>query len=169
MNKPSQVIEDSLSPSYNQGMSESAAPVSEKRILICGDRNWTDERIIRRLLEHQPSGTVVIEGEGRGADRIAAKAATDLGLAVERYPAQWDQHGRRAGPIRNQQMLDEGRPTVVVGFHEDIATSKGTTHMLRIALGAGVPTYLFDADHVFKPLSLDLLKDLTQPLSSPGI
>ena len=110
-----------------------------RRVLVCGDRKWSDRWVIIRRLATFESGTVVIEGCSRGADRIAEVAATYLGFAVEHYPAQWKTHGRPAGSIRNQQMLDQSRPELVIAFHADIEKSKRTADLVRRARTAGIP------------------------------
>src|SRR5690348_14955119 len=109
------------------------------RVLICGDRNWSDFEAVRRVVSTLPAGTVVIEGEARGADSMARIAAYEAGLDVLRFPAKWDELGRRAGPLRNIQMLQEGAPTHVIYFHADLDSSKGTKHMVGIARKAGLP------------------------------
>ena len=109
------------------------------RVLICGSREWTNRDTIRKYIRTLRRGTVVIHGAARGADRIAGFLAKSRGLTVEVYPAQWEKHGKAAGPIRNQQMLTEGQPHLVVYFHEDIESSKGTADMVRRARKTGVP------------------------------
>jgi hypothetical protein len=109
-----------------------------RRILICGDREWTDAMAIRDVLVRLHPD-VVIEGEQRGADRLARLVAEGMGITVEPYPADWKTLGKPAGPIRNRRMLDEGRPDHVCAFHDDLPTSKGTADMVRIARRAGVP------------------------------
>ena len=84
----------------------------------------------------------VVHGAARGADTLAGEAAKRCGFAVEEYPADWRQWGKRAGPIRNQRMLDEGKPQIVHAFHDHILDSKGTRDMIYRALGAGLPVYL---------------------------
>ena len=94
------------------------------------------------------NGDVLIEGGAKGADRLARKAVEALGYAVEvlEFLADWDQYGKAAGHIRNERMLDEGKPDVVVAFlSKPLAESKGTANMVRLAKGAGVPTYLVGA------------------------
>ena len=86
---------------------------------------------------------IVIEGEAKGADTLARIAAESMNLFVDKYPADWSTYALAAGPIRNSQMLIEGKPDCVVGFNNHIKTSKGTKHMLGIALKAGVPTFLY--------------------------
>lgn len=103
------------------------------RILVCGDRNWRDSSAIARELLTYPAGSVVIHGDCRGADRMAGVWAEQYGFSVERFPAEWQKYGNAAGPIRNQRMLDEGKPDVVLAFHSDIAKSKGTADMVRRA------------------------------------
>jgi hypothetical protein len=64
-------------------------------------------------------------------------------IKVLAFPAQWDTYGRAAGPIRNRQMLNEGRPDEVIAFHEHIDESKGTANMVKIAKAAGIPTTIY--------------------------
>ena len=115
------------------------------RIIVCGSREWTDEDVIKRLLK-EFSPDVVIEGECRGADLLAKKCANELGIRVEPYPANWDRYGRGAGPIRNKQMIVEGKPDLVVAFHNDIKNSLGTKNMLWQAKSYGIPTNLISTE-----------------------
>lgn len=113
------------------------------KLLICGDRNWSDGNAIRDVIK-QFNPSTVIEGEAKGADTLARLSAETMGIDVMRFPADWQKYGRAAGPIRNSQMLKEGNPDVVVGFHYKIDDSKGTKNMLTIAKRAGKPTFIFD-------------------------
>ena len=56
------------------------------------------------------------------------------GIECVVFHADRAKYGRAAGPIRNQQMLDEGRPTLVVAFPD----GRGTADMVRRARSAGV-------------------------------
>jgi hypothetical protein len=89
---------------------------------------------------------VVIHGDCRGADRIADAKAKLMGLTPEAYPAKWREGGvyrPQAGPERNQRMLDEGKPELVLTFHDDLAKSKGTKDMMRRAEKAGVRVVVY--------------------------
>lgn len=113
-------------------------------ILVCGDRNWNNlERILDVLRQEYPKATLVVEGEARGADTQGRLAAERLGIPVRKFPAQWNLYGRAAGPIRNAQMLREGKPDVVLAFHNHISESRGTRHMMGIARKAGILVRLF--------------------------
>ena len=113
------------------------------RLLICGSRNWFDEAPIRAAIEALPPGSIVIHGNARGADSIADRVAITLRIHVKAYAAAWATHGRDAGPIRNQRMLDEGKPDRVLAF--PLTGSKGTWDMVRRARQAGVPVVVWGA------------------------
>lgn len=118
------------------------------RILVCGDRNWHDLQFIRNILTAYQKSTnndihILIHGNARGADTLAGIVGRELGWEVIAFPAQWQKFGRGAGPIRNKQMLDEGKPDIVIAFHDNIETSKGTAHMLKIAMAAGITTFVY--------------------------
>ena len=113
------------------------------RVLVCGDRSWSNlAPILRELKRLRP--TVVIHGGARGADTLAGAAARQLKIPVEVFPAQWDLYGKSAGPIRNKQMLVEGKPDLVLAFHTDIMASRGTRDMVRRAERAGVPFEIWE-------------------------
>ena len=64
--------------------------------------------------------------------------------SVETYPADWDRHGKSAGPIRNRQMLAEGHPDLVVAFPDTV--SRGTWDMIGAARHAGVKVWVMPED-----------------------
>jgi hypothetical protein len=128
-------------------------PKQHRRILVCGDRTWKDYAAIYNCLcelqlVDQDTPLVVIEGEAPGADSLAAQAAREQSMEVLAFPADWTAYGRAAGPIRNKQMLDEGKPTEVHAFHDSISTSKGTLNMLKQALKRGIRCSLHTHDGV---------------------
>lgn len=125
------------------------------RILCCGDRNWKAKRAvyfgIMYAINNNTKGAVVasdvtiIHGACRGADTLAGEVAIEEGMRILLYPAQWTKYGPAAGPIRNQQMLDEGKPDVVVAYHDDLLTSKGTKDMIERASKAKLPIYVVNS------------------------
>jgi hypothetical protein len=84
----------------------------------------------------------VIEGGANGADLLARSCATQLGMDVEEYAAEWSRYGKAAGPRRNQAMLDSAIHQVLA-FHPDLSKSKGTRDMVQRAAQAGVPVHIF--------------------------
>jgi len=112
------------------------------RVLICGDRNWDDYEAIDNFIKKLPVGSMVIQGMCRGADMMARQSALKHGFEVEDYPANWDKYGATAGPRRNKQMLDEGKPDVVFAFHKNISQSKGTRNMIEQANRQNIPFHI---------------------------
>ena len=110
------------------------------RLLVCGDRNWEDKEAINHALVSL-APEVVIHGGAKGADSLAGYSAYLLNIPIEVYPAQWSLYGRGAGPIRNQQMIDEGKPDMVIWFHKDLETSKGTKNMVHKAQDYRIPVF----------------------------
>jgi predicted Rossmann-fold nucleotide-binding protein len=73
------------------------------------DLAWPHQRIAAELLARS-SGRLVhllLHGGARGADAAIARAAHQLGWCSLVMPAQWQQHGRAAGPIRNRELLQQ--------------------------------------------------------------
>lgn len=112
------------------------------KVLVCGSRHFNDYATLHREFEAIRGIPEIIEGEARGADRLAAEWAERKGISVRRFPANWDLHGKAAGAIRNTQMLEEGKPDLVVAFWD--GESRGTKHMIDIAQKAGVSAIVVD-------------------------
>lgn len=108
------------------------------RVLVCGGRDFSDSELLYSVLTYAHKNyfeiTTIIEGDAKGADRMAGYWAKKNKIKNEKYPADWAKHGRAAGPIRNKQMLDEGRPDLVLAF----PGGKGTENMIKQAERAGV-------------------------------
>lgn len=84
----------------------------------------------------------IVQGECKGADLMAKQAAEECGLECIGYPAEWEKYGKNAGPIRNQRMIDEGRPDMGIAFHSCIQNSKGTKDMVTRLRLAKIETFL---------------------------
>lgn len=125
-------------------------------ILICGSRTWgaTDDALqnmrdvtlfesaMSMWLDKHGAPALVVAGGARGADTFGELWAKRRAKAVRVFPADWKRFGRSAGPKRNQQMLDEGRPQAVIAFTRDLRTSRGTRDMVTRARKAGLPVWL---------------------------
>lgn len=116
------------------------------RVLICGDRHYNNPKMVTTIISGLKyllhDDLIIIEGEAAGADTIAKNVARALNVKVEAFPADWATHGRAAGPIRNKQMLEMGRPDMVFAFHDDFENSKGTRNMVKQAVKRGTETYI---------------------------
>jgi hypothetical protein len=114
--------------------------------MVTGSRHWRDARQIRRRLAELDRSVVIVHGACPfGADAMADRAAHELGLAVERYPAHWRRGGHYnplAGLYRNNQMLDsEPRLARVIAFRAP-GKSNGTDHAIQGARLRGIAVEL---------------------------
>lgn len=119
------------------------------RILVCGSRDWDSPYAIWCVLNGYLSdeiGLTVITGDARGADRHAREWAGHNGVDCETYPADWKQHSKAAGPIRNSIMLAEGKPDYVWAFiTKPLEQSRGTNDMVTRARAADINVYVVRA------------------------
>lgn len=117
------------------------------RVLITGSRGWVELAPIRQAFvwvmeRHGLSAAdiTVVHGGARGADLTAAQIADVLGMRTEAWPADWKTHGRKAGPMRNAEMVAAGAD-VCLAF--PLPDSVGTHDCIRRARAAGIPTYVY--------------------------
>jgi len=112
------------------------------RVLVCGGRDYANRDHIHNTLCEIDAGrgpiTCVIHGAATGADHEgmiwAQMMASARKITHAPFAADWRGHGKAAGPIRNQRMLDEGRPDLVIAF----PGGRGTADMVRRAIRAGI-------------------------------
>ena len=118
------------------------------KVLVCGGRNFADVEQLNRVLdefnEEDPIDTL-LEGGAKGAERMAGMWARnhEPRINVEVFPANWDKYGRSAGFVRNKQMLDQGKPFMVVAFVGGV----GTKMMIKLARDANIPVTEVAARH----------------------
>ena len=130
------------------------------RIITTGSRDWPTDEFSNLIITSTMYGlwhancysrealTVVHGHCPTGADAVVDKWATDMedwakkseftlpGTLVipERHPADWDTHGKAAGPIRNTEMAAHGADLCVAFlFEPDGRLSKGTRNMMNEA------------------------------------
>lgn len=117
-------------------------------VLVTGSRRWSDYHAVLIALQNLKKllgEFTVVQGGATGADTYAEIAATILGLSNITVPAQWKLYGRRAGPMRNIQMLEMG-PAVVLGFY--VHGSIGTAHTLTNAVNKyRIPTLVYTREY----------------------
>lgn len=118
------------------------------RVLVCGGRDYSETDVwnwleynAKDMIAHALGDyssfpiDVLIHGGAKGADKGAEKwGKSEPKCRVIEFKANWNKHGKAAGPIRNQQMLDEGKPDVVIAF----PGGKGTADMIKRARFSGV-------------------------------
>lgn len=115
------------------------------RLLVFGSRTWADRAALWITLSGTPRTDVLIEGEARGADRMAKQWAQFYRVPLAPFPVDHSKDGPwpAAGHRRNRRMHNQGKPTDAVGFisgKRDTAYSRGSQGMADICKLAS--TYL---------------------------
>jgi hypothetical protein len=109
------------------------------RCVVAGGRDYQFTNEDKERLDALPIGELV-SGGASGADRCGEQWAASKGITIKRFPADWNTHGRAAGPIRNRQMAEYA--DVVALF----PGGRGTASMRREAERAGCIVYDFTAN-----------------------
>lgn len=119
---------------------------NELRIIVAGSRSFNDftmmNETLNDIIENYTTNcdTIksirIISGNAKGADRLGEEYARLHGYELSIFPAKWDELGKNAGYIRNEQMAqfateDITSTPVLVAFWD--GESKGTKHMIDIA------------------------------------
>jgi hypothetical protein len=104
------------------------------KVLVCGGREYTNAKHVYRVLDETIGITTIISGCAKGADTLALKWAVSRQVDFKGYPARWGKDGLRAGPERNQRMLEDNDVDLVIAF----PGGRGTADMLRRARANGI-------------------------------
>ena len=101
------------------------------RIIVCGTRNFNDYNICETAIDeilHKNNITDVeiVSGHARGADTLGEQYAKTHNIPLVIFPAQWNTYGKKAGYMRNAQMLKYAREKepMVIAFWD--GESRGT-------------------------------------------
>ena len=110
------------------------------RLVVCGGRDFGDWRMMEAVLSNFGGAVELAHGGARGADVMSGDYARRRGWPVTVYEADWKAHGRGAGPRRNQRMLDDFHPDLVIAF----PGGKGTADMVARCRRQGVEVTVVD-------------------------
>lgn len=117
------------------------------KVLVCGGRDFDDwdtlyaelSDLFYNRMRDLSKPFVVISGDAKGADWLARAWAKYMSIEYpveyRGFPADWKTHGKSAGAIRNQSMIDEGSPDFVLAF----PGGRGTADMVSRAKKTGIP------------------------------
>lgn len=108
-----------------------------------GPRDLEPPDYVRKFLPYILSEfetTTILHGGARGVDSFVGRIAEWLNIPVDVRPADWERHGRRAGPLRNEEMAkytaSQGGRAICIRTY---ASTPGTSHSLRMCSAYNVP------------------------------
>lgn len=120
-----------------------------QRILVCGGRYYNNKDLVYKFLNAALANEpieCIISGMATGADTLGIMWAKDYNIKLLAFPANWNKFHKIAGFIRNQQMINEGKPTLVFAF----PGGKGTKDMCKRAKLANIVViYITDNNNLF--------------------
>jgi len=114
------------------------------KIIIAGSRSINEVDFEDAVKKSQllKSATTIISGTAKGADQLGEDWAKSQNLSIERYPADWEKYGKRAGYLRNCEMgqVSDGCLCIWDG------KSPGTKLMMNIARENGLFLEIYYTD-----------------------
>lgn len=114
----------------------------DMRVIIAGSRTLGFNEVRQAMVNAITEGlkpTLIVSGTANGVDRAGELWAFKAGLPVIKYPADWDNLGKRAGYVRNKIMSENADALVAVWD----GRSKGTDHMIRLAKNKNLQVYVY--------------------------
>lgn len=99
-----------------------------RTIIVTGGRNYNDHVIVQEVL-NIINPDLIVQGGAFGADELARRYAQIHGIQCITIEANWNLHGRFAGPKRNIEMLEMYPTAIVVAF----PGGKGTENCIKEA------------------------------------
>ena len=119
------------------------------KVIIAGSRDFNDfdlldVKVTEILRDRDEQEIEIISGTARGADTLGEQYALKYGYKLVRYPADWNNYGRRAGYLRNANMaryaIMDSSLGILIAFWDGI--SRGTKSMIDLATQYGLEVYV---------------------------
>ena len=110
------------------------------RLIVAGCRWFQDYQLLSGVLDQLLSKKIgvaeiqIVSGLANGADTLGERYAKEKGYSVKQFKADWETHGKSAGPVRNEEMA--AYATHCVCFWD--GTSAGTNDMIQRANAHGL-------------------------------
>lgn len=121
------------------------------KVIVAGPRDYEDEEDISSTLDillPLYGDVEIVEGGATGVDALAKKYALkhhdSFKTSLKEFPADWNLYGRRAGPVRNNEMAMYS--DVLIAFRYKEKPSRGTENMIKTALNMGLEVHIFNIE-----------------------
>lgn len=117
------------------------------RVLVTGSRGWNNVWLISEVVDdideafgREVKPTLVSGGCATGADYLTERIVERMGWGIERHPADWTRLSRRAGFVRNEEMV-ASMPRFCIAFWD--GKSRGTRMTIDLCRRYGVGLYVY--------------------------
>lgn len=113
------------------------------RVIIAGGRDIHDYQLVLDAIDEcQFPIATVVSGGAKGVDALGEKYAVEHNVKLNIYEADWETHGRAAGPIRNRKMAENADALIAIWDGK----SRGTKNMIETAEKKGLLVYVKRTD-----------------------
>jgi hypothetical protein len=111
------------------------------RVIIAGSRTLTFNDFMNGIdkCDFKDEITTILSGTARGIDTYGEEYARVNNISIEKYPANWNKYGKRAGYVRNEEMAANADGLIAIWD----GVSKGTEHMINIAKRFKLKTFIY--------------------------
>lgn len=99
------------------------------KVAVVGSRSFIDYQFLEQVLNTYSNIEVIISGGASGTDSLAGIYAKKYNIPLKVFFPNWDEYGKRAGAIRNKEIVDACDE--VIAFYN--GTSKGTKITIDLA------------------------------------
>jgi len=127
-----------------QGITLEERTMQEYKLIVAGGRDFVDYQrahaVLFALAEEAGAdrSISIVSGMARGADRVAYEIAKAENIKCYEFPADWNQYGKRAGYLRNENMARVANG--LLAFWD--GKSRGTAHMIKTMRVLGKPVQI---------------------------
>jgi len=123
--------------------SRTAVQAVKMKVLIAGSRSITDYETVKTAIKK--SGFFIhelVSGGAAGVDKLGEKWANENLIPVKRFLPDWKTHGKKAGPIRNSEMVKVAEAAIIIWD----GSSRGTKDTLDKIQKAGKQVFIYVPD-----------------------
>lgn len=114
---------------------------SDFKLVVTGCRDFDNYSLLSTELDEylkdkiKTHNVTIVSGCATGADSLGEQYATQNGLNIKQFPAEWEKYGNAAGPKRNLQMAEYADAVIVFWDNK----SSGTRNMIECARRENIP------------------------------
>ena len=109
------------------------------QVIIAGGRDYHNyETLLEAIAASQFDITTVVSGGAKGVDALGERYADEMNKTLNVFEADWETHGRAAGPIRNRKMSENAEALIAIWDGQ----SRGTKNMIETATKKGLRVYV---------------------------
>ena len=114
------------------------------KVIIAGCRDYTKMSGLEVAVDKAGFPmTEIVCGGAKGADELGRIYAREWAIPVKMFNADWQKHGKAAGPIRNEEMAKYGDALIALWDGK----SRGTQNMIWRARSIHeLPTFIYRFD-----------------------